>query len=74
MDKSIIFRQLFDATSSTFTYLLAEPRTREAVLIDPVFEQHQRDRVLLEELNLKLLCTLDTHCHTDHVTGVWLIK
>ena len=71
---SIIFRQLFDTNSSTFTYLLADPETREAVLIDPVFECHQRDRALLEELNLKLLCTLDTHCHADHVTGAWLMQ
>jgi glyoxylase-like metal-dependent hydrolase (beta-lactamase superfamily II)/rhodanese-related sulfurtransferase len=74
MDKSIIFRQLFDTSSSTFTYLLADPSTREAVLIDPVFEQHQRDLALLEELDVKLFCTLDTHCHADHVTGAWLMK
>lgn len=74
MDKPIIFRQLFDSDSATFTYVLADPDTREAVLIDPVFEQHQRDRALLEELDLKLLYTLDTHCHADHVTGAWLMK
>lgn len=74
MHKPIIFRQLFDTDSSTFTYLLADPDTRDAVLIDPVFERHQRDRALLEELNLTLLCTLDTHCHADHVTGAWLMQ
>lgn len=74
MDKSVIFRQLFDADSSTYTYLLADPDSREAVLIDPVFEQHLRDRALLEELDLHLLYTLDTHCHADHVTGAWLMK
>lgn len=70
----MIFRQLYDATSSTYSYLLADAATREAVLIDPVFERHQRDAALIRELGLKLLCTLDTHCHADHVTGAWLMK
>jgi len=69
----VIFRQLFDATSSTYTYLLADADTREAVIIDPVFEQKVRDLALVRELGLKLLYTLDTHCHADHVTGAWLI-
>jgi glyoxylase-like metal-dependent hydrolase (beta-lactamase superfamily II)/rhodanese-related sulfurtransferase len=70
----MLFRQLFDAVSSTYTYLLADGRTREAVLIDPVFEQHARDAALVRELGLRLLFTLDTHCHADHVTGAWLMK
>jgi sulfur dioxygenase len=70
----LIFRQLFDAASSTYTYLLACPATRQAVIIDPVFEQHLRDRALIDELGLKLLTTLDTHCHADHVTGAWLMQ
>lgn len=70
----MIFRQLFDQVSSTYTYLLADERTREAVLIDPVFEQHLRDKALIRELELALLYTLDTHCHADHVTGAWLMK
>jgi glyoxylase-like metal-dependent hydrolase (beta-lactamase superfamily II)/rhodanese-related sulfurtransferase len=70
----MILRQLFDQVSSTYTYLLADEKTREAVLIDPVFEQHARDAALLRELGLKLLLTLDTHCHADHVTGAWLMK
>ncbi len=70
----MIFRQLFDQVSSTYTYLLADEETREAVLIDPVFEQHARDAALIRELGLKLLCTLDTHCHADHVTGAYLMK
>ncbi len=69
----MIFRQLFDPTSSTYTYLLADERTREAVLIDPVFEQHARDAALVRELGLKLLTTVDTHVHADHVTGAWLM-
>ncbi|MBW4484694.1 MAG: MBL fold metallo-hydrolase [Tildeniella torsiva UHER 1998/13D] len=74
MDQALMFRQLFDADSSTYTYLLADPRSKEAVLIDPVFEQHLRDRALIEELGLTLLATLDTHCHADHVTGAWLMQ
>lgn len=74
VSQSLIFRQLFDADSSTYTYLLADPESRQAVLIDPVFEQHLRDLALLEELDLRLLYTLDTHCHADHVTGAWLMQ
>ncbi|WP_343731540.1 MBL fold metallo-hydrolase [Duganella sp.] len=65
----MIFRQLFDPTSSTYTYLLGDGG--EAVLIDPVYEQVPRDLALLQELGLKLLATLDTHVHADHVTGAW---
>jgi sulfur dioxygenase len=71
---SMIFRQLFDPQSSTYTYLLADPATREALLIDPVFEQARRDSALIEELGLKLSWTLETHVHADHVTGAWLLK
>jgi glyoxylase-like metal-dependent hydrolase (beta-lactamase superfamily II)/rhodanese-related sulfurtransferase len=74
MATPLIFRQLFDQDSSTYTYLLADPQSREAILIDPVFEQHQRDRALIDELGLNLLYTLDTHCHADHVTGAWLLR
>jgi len=70
----MLFRQLFDSASSTYTYLLADERTREAVMIDPVFEQHLRDAALVRELGLRLVMTLDTHCHADHVTGAWLMK
>lgn len=70
----MIFRQLFDQVSSTYTYLLADEATREAVLIDPVFERHVRDAALVRELDLKLVHVLDTHCHADHVTGAWLMK
>jgi glyoxylase-like metal-dependent hydrolase (beta-lactamase superfamily II)/rhodanese-related sulfurtransferase len=70
----MIFRQLLDARSWTYTYLLADEATKEAVLIDPVFEQARRDCALLEELGLKLRYTLDTHVHADHVTGAWLLR
>lgn len=70
----MIFRQLFDPQSSTYTYLLADPATREAVLIDPVFEHARRDAALVEELGLKLAWTLETHVHADHVTGASLLR
>lgn len=69
-----IFRQLFDAASSTYTYLLGDSASREAVIIDTVFEQHFRDRALIDELGLKLVAAVDTHCHADHVTGAWLMQ
>lgn len=68
----LIFRQLFDPTSSTYTYLLGD--RGEALLIDPVYEQVPRDLALVQELGLRLLATLDTHVHADHVTGAWRLK
>ena len=70
----LVFRQLFDPTSSTYTYLLGCRATGEAVLIDPVFEQARRDAALIAELGFRLTWTLDTHVHADHVTGAWLLK
>lgn len=69
---ALLFRQLFDADSSTYTYLLAD--AGEAVLIDPVFEHARRDMALLRELGLRLVATLDTHVHADHVTAAWLLQ
>ena len=70
----LIFRQLFDNQSSTYTYLLGDSASGEALLIDPVFEQVRRDAALAHELGLHLTWTLDTHVHADHVTGAWLMK
>lgn len=70
----MLFRQLFDQVSSTYSYLLADERSGDAVLIDSVFEQHARDSALIRELGLTLVGVLDTHCHADHVTGAWLMK
>lgn len=68
----MIFRQLFDSASSTYTYLLGCPDTGEAVIIDTVFEQYPRDAALVRELGLTVRYSLDTHVHADHVTGAWL--
>jgi sulfur dioxygenase len=70
----LIFRQLLDPPSSTYTYLLADGGSGAAVIIDPVFEQVRRDAALIEELGLRLVYALETHIHADHVTGAWLLK
>ena len=70
----LIFRQLFDLASSTYTYLLGDSESGQALIIDPVYENVRRDRALLRELGLDLLASLDTHVHADHVSGGWLLK
>jgi glyoxylase-like metal-dependent hydrolase (beta-lactamase superfamily II)/rhodanese-related sulfurtransferase len=70
----LVFRQLFDPASSTYSYLLGDAAAGEALIIDPVFEHARRDAALLRELGLRLVATLDTHVHADHVTGAWLLK
>ena len=70
----LIFRPLFDPASSTWSYLLGDAASGEAVLIDPVFEQLRRDQTLITELGLRLKWTLETHVHADHVTAAWLLR
>jgi len=70
----MLFRQLFDPETSTYTYLLADDTTRDAVLIDPVLEQVERDVRLLAELDLTLRYALDTHVHADHVTALGSLR
>ena len=70
----MLFRQLFDKDTATYTYLLADTDTREAVLIDPVREQITRDIRLLEELELTLVWVLETHVHADHVTSAGTLR
>ena len=65
----MIFRQLFDSVSSTYTYIIADSRAREAVIIDPVKEKVEQYVKLLTELDLRLVIALDTHTHADHVTA-----
>jgi glyoxylase-like metal-dependent hydrolase (beta-lactamase superfamily II)/rhodanese-related sulfurtransferase len=71
---SLLFRQLFDAETGTFTHLLADVSSRQGVLIDSVFEQHDRDLSLIGELGIDLVASIDTHVHADHVTGSWLMR
>ncbi len=70
----MIFRQLIDPETSTHTYLLADERSRDALLIDPVLEHFERDRTLLGELELSLRYTLETHVHADHITAAALFR
>ncbi|PKL75185.1 MAG: Zn-dependent hydrolase [Candidatus Melainabacteria bacterium HGW-Melainabacteria-1] len=70
----MIFRQLFDHETWTYTYLIGDESTREAVLIDSVHEQAERDARLLRELGLELKYLMETHVHADHITGVTDIK
>ena len=70
----MIFRQLFDSTSSTYTYLLASRAGGEALIIDPVLERVERYLKLIEELDLKLVKAVDTHVHADHITGLGALR
>jgi glyoxylase-like metal-dependent hydrolase (beta-lactamase superfamily II) len=70
----MIFRQLFDHESSTYTYLLAERRGGEALLIDPVLEQTDKYVRLVDELGLRLVMAVDTHIHADHVTALGALR
>lgn len=70
----MFFRQLFDRTSCTYTYLLADQACGEAILIDPVLEQWERDAQLLKEWGLNLKYTLETHVHADHITGAHKLR
>ncbi len=70
----MIFRQLFDSTSSTYTYLLAERTGGEALLIDPVLEHTDRYVRLLDELDVKLVLAIDTHIHADHITALGSLR
>ncbi len=65
----MIFRQLFEPISSTFTYILACEETGQAILVDPVLPAWQRDLEVLQALELQLAITLDTHVHADHITA-----
>jgi sulfur dioxygenase len=70
----MIFRQLFEPVSSTYTYLIGCEQTGEAVLIDPVLETAERDLDVTRDLGLRLACTLETHIHADHVTGAGRLR
>ena len=70
----MIFRQLFEPVSSTYTYLIACEQSGEAALIDPVLETVERDLGVIRDLGLRLACTLETHIHADHVTGAGRLR
>ena len=70
----MIFKQVFDTKTSTYTYLIASAKGREAVIIDPVLENVDKYIQLLNELDLKLVKVIDTHIHADHVTGASKLK
>ena len=70
----MIFRQLFDATSGTYTYLIASRRGGEALIIDPVLEKVDRYLQLVRELDLRLVKAIDTHLHADHITGLGALR
>lgn len=74
MRNDIIFHQLFESESSTYTYIVADKKTKEAAIIDPVLETVDRDLKLIEELGLRLMYVLDTHIHADHITGAGEIR
>lgn len=74
MGQSFIFKQLFEADSSTFTYLIGDPVSREAILLDPVLETVERDLQVINDMGLKLVSTLETHVHADHLTGARRLK
>ena len=70
----MIFKQLFDTKSSTYTYLIASAKGREAIIIDPVLENVDEYIIHLKELDLKLVKVIDTHIHADHITGASKLK
>jgi glyoxylase-like metal-dependent hydrolase (beta-lactamase superfamily II) len=70
----MIFRQLFDSASGTYSYLLASRRGGEALIIDPVIEKVDRYLQLVHELDLKLVKAIDTHLHADHITGLGALR
>ena len=70
----MLFRQLFDKTSSTYTYLIASAKGREALIIDPVLENIDQYIKLLNDLDLKLVKVIDTHIHADHITAASKLK
>lgn len=70
----MLFRQLYDSESSTYTYLLADEESGEAVIIDPVLEKVDRDLQLIEELGLKLIHSIETHVHADHITASSVLR
>nr|CAH0111035.1 unnamed protein product [Daphnia galeata] len=74
MSEDFFFKQLFDRVSCTYSYLLADVKSKEAVLIDPVIDLAERDVRLIDNLGLKLKYSINTHMHADHITGSGVLK
>lgn len=74
MQQDILFYQFFEGESSTYTYLIADPKTKEAAIIDPVLDTVDRDLKWIKEAGLQLKYALDTHVHADHITGAGKIR
>jgi len=72
--QDFFFKQLFDRESCTFTYILADSQSKEAILIDPVIDLVERDTKILKEIGLNLIYALNTHMHADHITGTGVLK
>ncbi|MDE1931448.1 MAG: MBL fold metallo-hydrolase, partial [Alphaproteobacteria bacterium] len=70
----MIFRQLFDSESSTYTYVLASRHGGEALIIDPILDRVERYLQLLHELDLNLVKAIDTHIHADHISGMGALR
>ena len=70
----MLFKQLFEPDSSTYSYLIACPETGQCAIIDPVLDTAERDLSVLQSLDLKLTCTIDTHIHADHLSGARRLK
>ncbi len=73
-NEAMVFRQLIDAQTNTYTYLLSDFTTKTAVIIDPVLEKVDRDVDLIKEMGLRLKYAINTHVHADHITGSGLLK
>lgn len=73
-NQSLGFKQLFDQESSTYTYLIWDPQTKEGIVVDPVDVQADRDAKEADSLGLKLRYGVNTHAHADHITGTYLLK
>src|SRR4051812_40552954 len=74
MTSNFLLRQFFDCESSTYTYLLADTKSLEAVIIDPVRENFQRHLSFINEMKFKLKYILETHVHADHITGASALR
>ncbi|KAI3381511.1 hypothetical protein SNEBB_009924 [Seison nebaliae] len=74
IDQNVIFRQLFDNDTKTYTYILGDRQSKDAIVIDPVFELVERDIKTMEELDVKVKYLINTHVHADHITGSGRMK